>query len=251
MSTYLLNITSDDKKPNDTTDNFTIDFQPPIYIPNNWAIALESLSIWYSWYNISTDYNNTTFRYYNGVTWKNITITGGLYTIDDLNSFLQTTMKSNGDSGVDGSGNDVFYITLTPNYNTFKLLINVSNSYQVDLTVGTLYQLLGFTPIVVSSTQYGVNNVNITNGVNRIMIHMDCVTGSYKGSSSSDVLYSFNADGAPSSLLQIKPNRLIYLPLNKSGYMFQIRIYVTDQQNRRVNLNGEETSLSLYLKRLT
>ena len=250
MSKYLLNLTSDDKQDGSTTDNFTISFQPPLNIPGNWEMALESLSIWYSWYNISSDYGNQSFKYYNGSTWKTITITPGLYTIPNLNDFIHASMKANGDTGTDGNNNDVFYISITPNYNTFKLLISISNGYQVDLTVGNIYQIFGFTQMIVSSSQEGVNNVDITNGINRILVHIDCIVGSYKSGSASDVIYSFNADGAPSSLLQIKPNRLLYLPINKSGNLFNLRMYITDQQNRRVNLNGEEVSCALYLRRV-
>lgn len=249
MSTYLLNISSDDRRSTSTTDDFSIAYQPPPSIPGNWMIALESFSMWYSYYNIAPNYDNQTFKYYNGSTWKTITITPGLYTIPDLNNFLLASMKANGDSGTDVNNNDVFYITLTPNYNTFKLLISISNGYQVDLTDGYLYEMLGFEPIVINSSQEGVNNVNITNGVNRILIHVDCVVGSYKGSSAADILYSFNPDGAPSSLIQIKPNRLIWLPINKTNYLTDIRLYITDQQGRRIDLNGEEVSCSLVLKR--
>lgn len=250
MSTYLLSLGSEDKRPGDTTDDFTINFSPPIQIQENWEIALDSMTLWYSYYNISPDYGNQIFRYHNGTTWKNITITAGLYTIDNINEFVHTAMKADGDTGTDVNGNDLFYISLTPNYNTFKLLISVSNSYQVDLTVGNLYQLFGFTQIIVSSSQEGANNVNITNGVDRLLLHLDCITGSYKGGTTSDVLYSFNIDGPPSSLIQIQPYNKIYLPLNRSGFLFQVRIYLTDQKNRRVNLNGEEVSLTLTLRKV-
>jgi len=250
MSTYLLNISSDDGQTNDTTDDFTINFSPPLTIHGNWAMALQSMSMWYSYYNISSDYDNQIFRYFNGSAWQNIIITPGLYSIDDLNAFLQASMLANGDTGTDSSGNPIFYISLTPNYNTFKLLITLSNSFEVDFTVGNLYQILGFPQSVITTTQYGINNVNITNGVNRIMVHIDCVVGSYASSMASDIIYSFSADGAPSSLLEINPARLIWLPINKSGYLYHIRITITDQQSRRVNLNGEEVSLALYLKRL-
>ena len=131
-----------------------------------------------------------------------------------------------------------------------SLFYSGAQGYQVDLTVGNIYQIFGFTQMIVSSSQEGINNVNITNGVNRILVHVDCVIGSYKSTSASDIIYSFNADGAPSSLLQIKPNRLLYLPIGKSGYLYKMNVYITDQQNRRVNLNGEEVSCALYLRRV-
>jgi len=155
-------------------------------------------------------------------------------------------MKANGD--YTAGSPDTFYINIAPNYNTFKLRITISNSYQVDLTVGTLYQLFGFTQKIVTTTEEGINNVDITNGINRILIHIDCIIGSYKSSGSSNVIYSFNADGPPSSLLVIKPNHLLFLPIDRTGYLQSMKIYLTDQRDRRLNLNGEEVSMSLYLR---
>lgn len=248
-SSMLVNITSDNKLASETTDNFSITFGPNIPINGNFGMALESLSLWYSWYNISSDYNNTQLRYYNGSAWKNVSITPGLYGVTDINTYLQNQMLANGDFTT-GAGGNIFYISLTPDYNTFKLQVTVSNSYQLDLSIGNLYLLLGFNPIIVTSTQQGTNNINISNGVDRVLVHLDCITGSWLGSSSSDVLYSFSPDGSPSSLLQIKPYRLIYLPMNRSGYLNSLRVYITDQQGRRLNLNGETVSLQLALRKL-
>lgn len=248
MASILLNLSSDSRLASETTDNFTVNFSPSVPIPGNWTVALQSASLWYSWFNISPDYNNQTFRYYNGSVWKNITITSGLYGLPDINTFIQAQMKANGD--YTAGSPDVFYITLSPDYNTFKCLITVSGGYQVDLTVGNLYLLLGFNPIVVTTSQEGVNNVNITNGVDKVLIHVDCVTGSYTGTTTSDVIYGFSPNVQPSSLIEIVPYQLVSLPVNKSGYLNYLRVYVTDQQNRRLNLNGETVSLSLILKRI-
>lgn len=245
---YLVNITSDSKLSSETTHNFSVTFSPNLQISGNWSIALQSASLWYSWFNVSPDYGNQTFRYFNGTIWKNIIITSGLYSLDDLNAFIQNEMKTNGD--YTAGSPDVYYITLSPNYNTFKCQITVSNGYQVDLTVGNLYVILGFIPTIVTVSQQGVNNVNITNGVDRVLIHVDCATGSYSGSSSSDVIYGFSANVSPSSLIEIVPFQLIYLPLNKSGYLNTIRVYITDQQNRLLNLNGETVTLGLSFKKL-
>jgi hypothetical protein len=246
---YRIDISSDDRPSGQTSDDFVIHFSPAIYIPGNWVIAIHELSIWYSWYNISTDYNNQVFRYYNGSSYKNITIPNGLYSIENLNDYVHAIMKSNGDYTVVG-GIDTFDITLTPNYNTFKLDISISNSYRVDLTVGTLYQLFGFDAILVTSSQSGTSNINITNGVDKILIHCDIATGGYKSGQNSDVLMSFQANNEPSSLLEIKPFYAVFLPITQTGYLTKMRIYITDQQNRRINLNNEGINMTLELKKL-
>jgi hypothetical protein len=248
MSSILINISSDNRTQSENTDNFTVPFSPSIPISGNWVIALQSAGIWYSWYNISEDYSNTIFRYYNGSVWKNINITSGLYSLDDINIFIQAAMKANGD--YTAGSPDTYFITLTPNYNTFKCAITISGGYQIDFTVGLLNELLGFTPIIVTTSQEGLNNVNITNGIDKVLIHLDCVVGSYTGSSSSDVLFGFSPNTSPSSLIQLEPNNLVFLPLSKSGYLNNIRVYITDQRNRRLNLNGETVTLALVLKRI-
>jgi hypothetical protein len=242
----LLNISSDSKLSSEVTDNFTVNFSPSVPIPGNWSCALLSASLWYSYYNISSDYNNQTFRYYNGAVWKNITITAGLYGLEDINAFIQSAMKTNGDY----LAPDTYYISIAPNYNTFKCILTLSNNYEVDFTVGNLYQILGFTQIIATTSQEGVNNINISNGQDKILIHLDCVTGSFNNGTSSDVIYGFSPNVAPSSLIEIVPAQLVSLPLNKSGYLSNIRVYITDQQNRRLNLNGETVTLQLMLKRI-
>lgn len=245
---YFLNLSSVDRKASETSDNFTLSFTTPIEIPGNWTMGLESLGIWYSWYNISSDYNNQTFHYYNGSVWKDIVVPSGLYSIEDYNRYIQSQMKANSDYTV-VSGVDTFYITVSPNYNTFKLDIILSGGYQVDLTVGTLYELFGFTSKIVSTSESGTNNINITNGVDKIMICVDCITGGYRGVVASNVIYSFQANGEPSSLLTIKPFHVIFLPLTKSGYLYDINIKVVDQSGRRVNLNNEDMNMSIVMKR--
>lgn len=249
MATYFLNLSSDEKETGQFTDDFTCSFDPPIRISNNFALGLHSGTLWYSYYNISSDYNNQIFRYYNGSVWKNITITAGLYSIDDINTFVHNAMLANGDYTNVG-GVNVFDIVITPDYNTFKLLITLTNSYQVDLSVGNLYQIFGFSSIVISSTQEGPNNVDISNGIDKLLIHVDCVTGSYVNGSASDVIYGFSPNVKPSSLIELNPTKIVYLPLNKTGFLQKMRIRITDQSNRRVNLNGEQVTMSLYLKQI-
>jgi len=241
---YLINISSDDRSNGATTDDFEVNFSPSLKVPGNWEMALANLSMWYSWYNISADFNNQTFRYFNSAVWKDIIITPGLYSIPDLNTFIQASMLANGDA------TPTYHISLIPDFNTFKLKITVDSGFQVDLTVGKLYELLGFTPIIVSTTQEGINNVNITNGIDKVHIHCDPVIGSYSRGATSDVIFSFSADIAPSSLIQKSPVQLIYLPINRSGYFDRMRIRVTDQQDKRLNLNGETVTMTLVLRKM-
>lgn len=244
--TYLV-ISSESRIAGENSDDFTATFSPAISIPGNYVLALESLTMWYSYYNISAAANNQTFRYYNGVVWKDIIITPGLYTIEALNVFLQTAMANNGDYTVGPPPS--YFISVLPNYNTFKTRITISGGYQVDLTVGSLRTLLGFDSKIVTATEESSANVNITNGIERLAIKCDVISGSYSAGNLSTVLYTFPVDVPPSSQIQISPNRLIFLPVTTSGYLNRMRIQIVDQLGRRVDLNGEPVTVSLVLRR--
>lgn len=244
---YLLSISSDDRDVGNYTDDFQVSFTPAMRLAGNWEMALQNATMWYSYYNISSQYGNQTFKYYNGSVWRTFNINPGLYGLTDINNVIQSYMYTQGDYTLSGS-TPVFSLSLTADFNTFKCLVTLSNSYQVDFSVSNLYQILGFLPQVYSSSQEGPNNVNITNGIDKILIHVDCITGSYAQGVSSDVIYSFAVNTAPSSLIIIDPTKRVYLPINQSGYLAKLRIRITDQDNNRLNLNGEQVTLSLVLK---
>jgi len=235
----LINISSDDKTGSETTDNFTSPI-PNLICRGNWEIALESMDIWYSWYNISADYNNQTFRYYNGAAWANITITPGVYSLEAINTFVQAAILANGDTPAN--------LVLSPNYNTGKTALTLAGGYQVDFTVGTINELLGFAAAIVTTSQEGTNIVDITNGVDRVYVHCDWVTGSVAGGIASDVIYSFSVNSRPSSRAQINPNHLLFLPMKVSGALNRILIRLTDQRGRRLNLNGDRVALQLFAR---
>lgn len=237
----LVNISSTDKTGSETTDNFTSPI-PNLVCKGNWQIALESMDIWYSWYNISADYGNQIFRYYNGSVWKNITIKAGLYALEDINTFIQAGIAGNGDTGAN--------ITLAPNFNTGKCILTLLGGYQVDFSASNLYQILGFVATVFTTSQEGTSNVNITNGVDRIYVHCDWVTGSIANGINNDVIYSFSVNAKASSRVEIKPFRPLFLPMKVSGLLTRMAIRITDQRGRRVNLNGEDIALQFYLMQM-
>ena len=63
-------------------------------------IGLHSISIAYTWDNISSKYGTNTFKYSvdNGTAWKTITFsTNGNYTYADIATFIEIYVSSNGD----------------------------------------------------------------------------------------------------------------------------------------------------------
>ena len=145
--------------------------------------------------------------------------------------------------------NEKYYITLIPNYSTLKLDIEITNNnYYIDFNQGDLNELLGFDKIIITQNESGNNTVDITRGVNSISIHCSIIEGSYENSVAGNVIYSFSPNLSPGSLLNIEPTNRIYLPLNVSSNIYNINMRLTDQQNRPINLNGENVVYLLHLR---
>jgi len=110
-------------------------------------IAVSSVSIWFSWYNISEELNNNTFTY----TWNaepvsgpyTITIPDGSYTVAELNEYVQYQMKLNGHYAKDGY-NYRYFIEFVWNPTKYKIQLNSypintgpSGSWTLPTFVGT------------------------------------------------------------------------------------------------------------------
>lgn len=252
---FPLNIDSS-KLNNVNTADFQTLFSAPLFLGDDrWELALEKALIWYSFYNIDPQYNNTYARYSpdNGVTWKDLNIIPGQYSIDQLNDRIHSIMLTNGDYTTSVSGN-IFDINILADFSTLKVEITISNNYQLDLTASNLNLLLGFNSIIVTSSQFGANVANINNDINSLKISCDIITSSYDSSSNSNILYVFsptisNSTG-PGSQIFVIPNNLIFIPVIPSRTISSIRIRIVDNLDRAINLHNQPTTYWLYLRKV-
>lgn len=231
-----------------TSDNFEIDLDQPLILTKPHKLALVSLNTWFSWYNISASNQNNIFRYSNGSTFKNIVISDGQYTFQDLISYIESKLREDGDWD---SANNEYYLKIKMNINTGKIMLDLSNGYQVDFSHSSSpYYIFGADPVIYSTTQLMPNQARITNGVNSILLHCNLVNGSpVLGTGSSDVIDSFVARVPPHNPLFVKPESLVYHPVTRETTK-TVHIYLTDQDNNSISLNGEPFTCRLYIKEL-
>ena len=81
------------KNGNQVSHDFTINFNPPIYLDEQKSskAALNKLATMsYSWYNIAEAYDNNKIRWRKkSEDWRTLTFPDGMYSYSDINSFLQ------------------------------------------------------------------------------------------------------------------------------------------------------------------
>lgn len=122
MNTLVLNRTN----LTDNGKNNTLVYKFPRSVQfKNAEIAVSQISMYYSWYNISSALGNNVFTYKwideNSYT---ITIPDGLYEISDVNAYFQSEMIKNNHYLANASGDYVYYINMEVNQSRYAIQIN-------------------------------------------------------------------------------------------------------------------------------
>jgi hypothetical protein len=127
-------------------------------------ISVSSVSIYYSWFNISTALANNTFQYTWVVTGTTttytVTIPDGLYEISALNSFLQSTLVANNHYLVNSVGQNVYYLEFLVNPSRYAFQLNTF-LFPASLPLGytnpasLTFPTLPFNPRIIFTTNLG------------------------------------------------------------------------------------------------
>ena len=157
--------------------DFTINFQPPIYLESgNYKAALDELiTMSYSWYNIDASYGNSKIRWRTkSEEWQTLIFPNGMYDYDDINRFLQTQTGK-----IDPKDKDSDYIfTLYFDYTLFRVVILMHENYELDLSEGKFAELLGFEKKLLTGKKNFVGAMipNITRSVDWVYLHCDLIS---------------------------------------------------------------------------
>jgi len=222
-------------------------FNPLIQLDRNkkYEMALVNLETYYSFPNIDTSNNNLRYSPDNGVTWFNLEIPEGCYEITDMNKYVQRVMK---DAMHYDITNDDYAISLEPNNNTLKAVLNIAANYVVDFTTAnSIRTVLGF-----NSRQYTAgyneseNLINIIS-ISSLRVTSDIIGASYSNGTTGNVIYSFFPNVGPGYKIIEVPVNLVYLPVTLST-ISQMETKLTDQNGKLVNLRGEELSIRFHIR---
>ena len=128
-------------------------------VPPNAEMMITSFQIPYSWYNITTRYNNNSFKIYwcNGAvgnyTAFTLTLDDGFYTVNALNARIQQFCIEKGMYLTDGSGNNVYFVSITPNSTAYANQI-ITKLVPLDVTGYTQPTNFAGYPLVTKRPPY-------------------------------------------------------------------------------------------------
>ena len=226
-----------------SSDNSTFTYKFPLGSQPTFEkgdkIALDSLSMYYSWPSITAANGNNTFQYvwpFNtspaGPITNTVTIPDGFYTIADLNSYLQYVMISNTHYLLDASGNYVYYLNFSTNSVRYAVQLDVS---PLPTSLGTYTYPSGATWTLSGTATYPQIIIPTTNSISKII---GFSAGTYPSTTTGTTTYSEISSFTPQvtpvssvvvtcSLLNNRysiPNNLLYSFAPNTTYGSQINI---------------------------
>ena len=229
--------------------DFTFKFEPPFILDPNmpYKAAVKRINMSYSWHNIAESYRNNTLKWRKSRSsgWNTIRIPDSMYTYDYLNAVIQGSIGK-----VDQTQEKSPYaFDIYMDYALFRVIINLADGYELDLSDGEFSDIIGFDKKVYSgATSYsGARVPNLTRGVDPVFIHSDIVTRSVNDISST-VIFDF-----PTSHLVVsypfkrEPLHLEWHDVNRS-YFDRIRVWVTDERGYSLFLNDIDIVVNIIIE---
>ena len=223
-------------------------------------IALKSMSIFYSWPNVSTMLGNNSLSYIWGGTTYPVVISDGMWQFADILDYLQQVMVQNGHYLKDQNGLNVYYIQFVVNPVLYCLSLTVSpvpSALPAGWTNPAALPLTGLTPQLVipqsmtmltgfpaasypaapQATVYQANSgIPQISGVTSLNVVSNIVNSSGL-SLYPNTLTSFTvpSDQRAGTLIQLQPNNLDWVPVRQDNYT-QIEVSIVDQLYRPVQI---------------
>ena len=145
-------------------------------------IALSNLSIYYTWKNIKSSYNNNKFKI-SAPTWNDkFELPDGSYSVSNIQDYFEYILKKHGEN-IDNPSVKI-YVNKIENRITFK----IKNGYSLELLTPEAMKLLGSIENKITKDKNGENvpHLEITEVV---LVHCNIANNDYQ--QDSRVLYTF------------------------------------------------------------
>ena len=201
------------------------------------VIALSNLSIYYTWRNIKSSYNNNKFKI-SAPTWNDeFELPDGSYSISDIQDYFEYILKKHGED-IDKPSIQI-YVNKIENRVTFK----IKNGYSLELLTPETMKLLGSTKNKITKDKNGENvpHLEITEAV---LVHRNIVNNDYQ--QDSRVLWTFVPNKPFGSQLEICPTNHVFLKIFNAEYD-EIIVWFTDQDSQQLKIKNR-INLAMVVK---
>ena len=202
----------------------------------NKNIALANLSIYYTWKNVKSDYNNNKFKI-SAPTWNDtFDVPDCSYSIAALQNYFEYIIKKHETIA------EVSPVLIYVNEINNRIVFKIKSGDKLELLSKENMRLLGSS---VDTTDGDKNSelVPELESVDLVLVHCNLVNNSYQ--QASKVLFTFVPNKKYGQLITVSPETLIMLKTVNTEFLF-IEIWLTDQDNRPLEIE-DSANISLII----
>ena len=202
----------------------------------NENIALANLSIYYTWKNVKSEYNNNKFKI-SAPTWNDtFDVSDGSYSIASLQNYFEYIIKKHETIA------DVSPVLIYVNEINNRIVFKIKSGYKLELLSKETIKLVGSTSNSIDKDKNS-ELVPKLESVDLVLVHCNLVNNSYQ--QASKVLFTFVPNKKYDQLITVSPHSLIMLKTVNTEFSF-IEIWFTDQDNRPLEIE-DSVNISLII----
>ena len=229
-------INTENSKMNES-HRFKLDLTDKLNLKNsNKNMVLANLSIYYTWKNIKSEYNDNKFKI-SAPTWNDtFDLPDGSYFIADIQDYFEFIIKKHETLTENPS------IQIYPNKITNRIAFKIKTGYKLELLSPEAMKLLGSTKKVVDKDKNG-ENVPKLESVEVILVHCNLVKNEYQHT--PKVLFAFVPNKKFGQLLNISPH--VFTMMNTVNTEFSsVEIWFRDQSSKALEIE-DNVNLTLII----
>ena len=198
--------------------------------------ALANLSIYYTWKNVKSTYNNNKFKI-SAPTWNEIfDLPDGSYNISEIQDYIEYMIKKHETLGKNAP------ISVYAKTINNRILFKIKSRYKLELLSKETMKLLGSTKDITDSDKNSENVPRLEN-VEIVLVHCNLVNNAYQ--QHSKVLFTFVPTKQYGQLISISPHSLVFLKTMNTDFS-EIKIWITDQNNNALEIE-DNVNISLII----
>ena len=197
-------------------------------------VSLSNLSIYYTWRNITKEYNNNKFKITTPKWEENFTLPDGSYSIFDIDEYFRLIFQKH-----NATKTIFIYADSVENRVTFK----VKEGSSLELMTDETKKLLGSETSKIDKDKNGENPPQLEIA-DVVLVHCNLVDNKYQ--LNSKILHSFVPDKPFGHLLNITPPHPIKARVLKSKFN-TIEVWFTDQDIKPLKIE-DRVSVTLVIE---
>ena len=215
------------RKTNES-NRFLYQFTDKLNLRNpNKNIALVNLSIYYTWKNIKSEYNNNNKFKISAPTWNDtFDLLDGSYYVSDMQDYFKYIIKKH--ETIAENSLVQIYVNKIKN----RIVLKIKTGYKLELLTKETMQLLESKKKDIDQNKNG-ELLPILETVEVVLVHCNLVNNSYQ--QASTVLFTFVPNKQFGQLITITPHSPTMLKTTNAEFSF-IEIWFTDENNRPLEI---------------